>query len=65
MVGQKKARAMRDIQLESKKNSWPIYSHEIHFSRGFPKIMRGDHSYSGNADYFFNFADEFFRSVGL
>lgn len=63
--GPEKTRAMEEIKVESRKNGWPIYAHEIHHSRGFPKIMRGDYSYSGNADYFFTFADEFFRSIGL
>jgi len=39
--------------------------HEFLRRAGFSKLMRGDHSYSGNADYFFLFADEFFQSVGL
>jgi len=63
--GPEKARAMREIQAESKKNGWPIYENEIPHSRGFPKIMRGDYNHQGNARYFYAFADEFFRSVGL
>lgn len=63
--GPEKARAIREIRAEAKKNGWPIYEHEIYHSRGFPKIMRGDNSYSGNADYFYTFANEFFKSVGL
>jgi chromosome partitioning protein len=63
--GPEKERAMREIKAESKKNGWPIYSHEIYHSRGFPKIMRGDYSYSGNAQYFVIFANEFFRSIGI
>jgi chromosome partitioning protein len=63
--GPEKERAMKEIKAESKKNGWPIYENEIYHSRGFPKIMRGDYSYSGNAQYFFTFADEFFRSIGL
>lgn len=63
--GPEKTRAMNDIKAEAAKHGWPIYSNEILHSRGYPKIMRGDNSYSGNADYFPRFADEFFRSVGL
>jgi chromosome partitioning protein len=63
--GPEKARAMREIRAESRKNGWHVYTNEIQHSRGFPKIMRGDNSYPGNAQYFFTFADEFFRSVGL
>jgi len=63
--GPEKARALREIRAEALKNEWPIYKNEILHSRGFPKIMRGDNSYPGNAQYFPTFADEFFRSVGL
>lgn len=63
--GPEKERAMREIKAESKKNGWPIYTHEIYHSRGFPKIMRGDNSYPGNAQYFFTFANEFFQSIGI
>ena len=63
--GPEKTQAMMDIRREATQNKWTIYSKEILHSRGFPKIMRGDNSYSGNAQYFFTFADEFFRSVGL
>jgi chromosome partitioning protein len=63
--GPEKERAMKEIKAELKKNGWPIYGNEIPHSRGFPKIMRGDHNYSGNAQYFVTFADEFFRSIGL
>ena len=63
--GPEKARALAEIRTEATKNGWPIYDHEIPHSRGFPKIMRGDYSYSGNAHLFPNFANEFFGSVGL
>lgn len=63
--GPEKARAMLEIEAESQKNGWPIYANELYHSRGYPKIMRGDNSYSGNAVYFPYFADEFFDSLGL
>jgi chromosome partitioning protein len=63
--GPEKARALAEIRTEAVKNGWPIYKNEIPHSRGFPKIMRGDNSYSGNAQYFPRFANEFFTSVGL
>jgi chromosome partitioning protein len=63
--GPEKTRALAEIKAESAKNRWHIYRHEIPHSRGFPKIMRGDNSYSGNAMMFPNFANEFFQSVGL
>ena len=63
--GPEKSRAMTEITSEAIKNSWPIYKEELYHSRGFPKIMRGDNNYSGNAQYFYVFANEFFLSVGL
>ncbi|MBK9199704.1 MAG: ParA family protein [Betaproteobacteria bacterium] len=63
--GPEKERALKEIRAEAKTNSWPIFKTQIPFSRGFPKIMRGDHSYSGNAAEFPRFAKEFFDSIGL
>jgi chromosome partitioning protein len=63
--GPEKMRAIAEIRAEAAKNKWRIYDNEIPFSRGFPKIMRGDHSWSGNAALFHHFAQEFFKSVGL
>ena len=63
--GPEKTRAIREIQAEAEKNGWHVFEREIPFSRGFPKLMRGDNSYSGNADMFFQFANEFFDRVGI
>ncbi len=63
--GPEKARALSEIRAEATKNGWPVYRNEIPHSRGFPKIMRGDNSYPGNASQFPKFANEFFQSVGL
>jgi chromosome partitioning protein len=63
--GPEKWRAMSEIEVEASKNGWHIYENQILHSRGYPKIMRGDHSYPGNAQYFSAFANEFFQSVGL
>ncbi|WP_312808116.1 ParA family protein [Agrobacterium cavarae] len=63
--GPEKIRAMTDIKAEAVKNNWPIFDTQIPFSRGFPKIMRGDNSYSGNAAMFPYFALEFFKAIGL
>lgn len=63
--GPEKARALEEIRVEANKNNWPVYKNQIPFSRGFPKIMRGDNSYSGNATMFPRFAKEFFDSIGL
>lgn len=62
--GPEKATSMRDIRQEANKNSWKIFTEEIPFSRGFPKIMRGDYNHSGNANMFYQFAEEFFREIG-
>jgi chromosome partitioning protein len=63
--GPEKTRAMTEIRAEAAKNKWHIYKDEIPHSRGFPKIMRGDNSYPGNAEFFSIFANDFFSSVGL
>ncbi|WP_084600620.1 ParA family protein [Aromatoleum toluclasticum] len=63
--GPEKSRALREIRDEATKNGWHVFSREIPFSRGFPKLMRGDNSYSGNADMFYQFANEFFDRIGI
>jgi chromosome partitioning protein len=63
--GPEKIRAVAEIRAEAAKNGWPIFRNQIPFSRGFPKLMRGDRSYSGNASAFPYFAGEFFDAVGL
>ena len=63
--GPEKKRALRDIRREAKANAWKVFSNEIPHSRGFPKMMRGDYSYLGNAWAFRHFAKEFFDSLGL
>lgn len=63
--GPEKARAIIDIETEAAKNGWHIFDNEIPHSRGFPKMMRGDYSYSGNATQFRFFAKEFCDAIGL
>lgn len=63
--GPEKAKAIFQIREDAEKNKWRIFENEIPFSRGFPKMMRGDYSYQGNAAQFDNFANEFFGSIGL
>ena len=59
--GPEKARAMREIMEEANNNEWHIFENELGFSRGFPKMMRGDNNWRGNARRDFNrFASEFF-----
>jgi chromosome partitioning protein len=63
--GPEKAQALQEIYQEALKNEWEVFSQQIPFSRGFPKIMRGNHSYSGNATMFPRFARAFFDKIGL
>jgi len=63
--GPEKVRALKEIRAEAANNKWHVFENEIPFSRGFPKLMRGDNSYSGNADMFYQFADEFYNRIGL
>ena len=52
---------MREITEEAQKNGWHIFQRELAYSRGFPKMMRGNYNHLGNALQVFNsFADEFF-----
>ena len=63
--GPEKRRSMDEIYEEAEENAWNIFDTELPHSRGFPKIMRGDNRWTGNA-YRFNFlANEFFREIGL
>ena len=61
--GPEKTRAMREIGEESTANGWHIFGNQLGYSRGFPKMMRGDFNYLGNSvgDYR-RFANEFFNS---
>ena len=63
--GPEKWRAIEEIRAEAETNGWPIFNNQIPFSRGFPKIMRGDFSYPGNATLFSRFAREFFAAINL
>ena len=59
--GPERQTAMAEIREEAANNGWHIFSNEIAYSRGFPKLMRGDLSYLGNSQYVMNrFAVEFF-----
>ena len=61
--GPEKLESMKEIQRVAKKNSWHIFDTDIPFSRGFPKMMRGDFSYLGNAYEFDYFAREFYERL--
>ena len=63
--GPEKGRAMREIYQEAGRNGWRIFNHEIPHSRGFPKMMRGDFNWLGNANEYRIFAREFFQRLGF
>ncbi len=53
-------RALTEIFEEADKNDWHAFESILYYSRGFPKIMRGDYDYPGDAPRLFrNFATEF------
>ncbi len=59
--GPEKREAMDDIRREAAEHRWHIFDNQIKFSKGFPKIMRGNYSYPGDALYYFRtFAWELF-----
>lgn len=63
--GPEKRRALREIRGEAAKHGWHVFKDEIPHSRGFPKMMRGDFDYQGNAWQYRYFAEDFFKSIGL
>ena len=64
--GPERRRAIAEIRAEAAKNSWHIFDSQITFSRGFPKLMRGDTNYPGDSLAVMNrFADEFFSRPEL
>ena len=64
--GPEKWRAMEEIEEECAHNGWHVFENQIPHSRGFPKLMRGDRKYLGNApDGFRRFAEEFFNLLGF
>ena len=64
--GPETRRAKQEIIREAKKNGWRIFHNEIAYSRGFPKIMRGDFTWLGNSrDIWARFAEEFFSRPEL
>ena len=63
--GPERRRALREINQDATNNGWHIFEHQIPHSRGYPKMMRGDFNWRGNADDYLYFANEFFQRVGL
>lgn len=63
--GPERHRSIAQIMSSAETNDWHVFEHQIPFSRGFPKMMRGDFSHPGDATIFRFFADEFFNHIGL
>ena len=64
--GPERRRAMEEIREEATRNGWRIFDNEITYSRGFPKLMRGDTNHPGDSQTVMErFADEFFNTRGL
>ncbi|WP_428669274.1 ParA family protein [Reyranella sp.] len=63
--GPEKADSLDNIQTEAANNGWPVFENQLPHSRGFPKIMRGNNSWVGNATKFQYFSNEFFQAIGL
>ena len=63
--GPERRRSLSEIRAEASRNGWHIFRHEIPFSRGFPKMMRGDYNHLGNAWRFNRFAEELLSRLGF
>lgn len=63
--GPEKREALAEIREEAEKNGWYVFKNEIPHSRGFPKMMRGNWNYRGNAEDFKYFASEFLMKIGF
>ena len=59
--GPERRTAIKEINKEADDNDWYMFRNELTYSRGFPKVMRGDFNRPGNALLSFaRFAREFF-----
>ena len=63
--GPERERSIGEICQDAKKSGWHIFNNQIPLSRGFPKMMRGDFTYLGDAIEFDFFAREFFKKLRL
>ena len=63
--GPERQRSVREIEMHAQKIGWSIFEQQIPFSRGFPKMMRGNFTNLGDAYRFFLFAKEFFQRLGI
>jgi chromosome partitioning protein len=64
--------AIKEVQLEAKKNGWPVYTTHVRYSASYPKAARegtpiGSTSYVRweVTDEFSKFFDEFLKSIGF
>ena len=64
--GPERDRSIVEIKTEAVKNGWHIFRNEIPHSRGFPKMMRGDFRWPGNAsEAYRRFSSEILKKMGL
>ena len=61
--GPERDRSIQEIRDAAADNEWHVFEHQMPFSRGFSKIMRGDFTYPGDAWFFNYFAEEFFKRL--
>ncbi len=64
--GPEKWASMADITKDAASNDWRVFKNQMPHSRGFPKMMRGDYSYSGNAGGAYrDVTDEILSNLGF
>ena len=63
--GPERERSLREIRDAAHTNEWHIFERQLPHSRGFPKMMRGDFNYLGDALLYRLFAEEFFQRLGF
>ena len=62
--GPEKRMALEELGTEAAKNDWHVFTNELPYSRGFPKMMRGNFSHLGKSLTAFQyFGNEFFRRL--
>lgn len=61
--GPEAQRSKEEIREEAAKYGWHVFKREIPWSRGFPKMMRGDSQHLRDATDFEFFAKEFFARL--
>ena len=63
--GPERTRSIQEIREEAANNHWHVFKHQMPFSRGFPKMMRGDFNHLRDAWRYTYFAEEFFGHLKL